>query len=83
MRKWGYRADGSAHVFDLSDGGKLPPGWDEDLNVIADPAKRTGDALSAASKLPLPADPPHEAAAPKPKRAKPETPVEPNPFAGA
>ena len=48
-RMWGYKPDGSACVFAVPSGGALPPGWSSDVTVIADPALRTGEKVSAAA----------------------------------
>lgn len=44
----GYKADGSAWIFQLPPGAPLPEGWSPDPNVISDPAKRSAEAISAA-----------------------------------
>jgi multidrug resistance efflux pump len=43
---WGYKADGSAKIFDLAPGAALPEGWSVSPTVITDPALATADALT-------------------------------------
>jgi prolyl-tRNA editing enzyme YbaK/EbsC (Cys-tRNA(Pro) deacylase) len=49
QRLWGYQPDGSARLFLVPVGGKLPAGWSPDVNVIIDPALRTGEKICAAA----------------------------------
>jgi hypothetical protein len=49
QRLWGYKADGSACLFLVPVGGKLPAGWSPDVNVIEIEALRTGEKISAAA----------------------------------
>lgn len=44
---WGYKADGSAEIFDLAPGEGLPAGWDASPSVITDPDYATAEALTA------------------------------------
>lgn len=46
---WGYKPDGQARLFDLEDGASLSEGWSDDHCVITDPAKSTGEAITAAA----------------------------------
>lgn len=46
---WGYRPNGESCLFAVAPGEKLPDGWSPDVMVIADPSKRTGEAVSAAA----------------------------------
>lgn len=46
---WGYKPDGSARVFRLNPGDELPPGWSDNVYVIEDHTRRTGEALSEAA----------------------------------
>ncbi|MEN3208642.1 hypothetical protein PUR23_01170 [Methylorubrum populi] len=43
---WGYKADGSAKIFDLAPSAALPEGWSASPTVITDPALATADALT-------------------------------------
>lgn len=49
MKIWGYKADGSAQIFDLADDEDFPVGWSDDITVILDDAHRHGDHLSKAA----------------------------------
>lgn len=46
LPQWGYKADGSAKIFDLKAGESLPKGWSADPTVIKDERKRTANYLS-------------------------------------
>lgn len=46
---WGYKHDGESCLFDLADGAELPEGWGDDVMIIADPALRTAEAITAAA----------------------------------
>jgi len=47
---WAYKPDGTACMFDIQPGDKLPPGWSFDVGVIIDPAHRDGQRLSEIAK---------------------------------
>ena len=51
QRLWGYQPDGSARLFLVPVGGKLPAGWSPDVNVITDPALRTGEKICEAAGM--------------------------------
>ena len=51
QRLWGYQPDGSARLFLVPVGGKLPAGWSSDVNVITDPALRTGEKICEAAGM--------------------------------
>lgn len=53
-QQWGYRADGSARIFDLEDGDSLPAGWLDSPDCIEDESRRTAEVLSEACRLSLP-----------------------------
>lgn len=46
---FGYKSGGEACLFDLALGAALPDGWSDDVMIIADPAQRTGEAITAAA----------------------------------
>lgn len=74
---WGYKADGSAHIFD----DVLPPGWSDTPDVIEDEGMRTAEALTAASRDPVNDDAPVEDA-PK-RRGRPPKVADPAPEVGS
>ena len=49
-KMWAYKPDGSAGVFEIASGEKLPEEWSSDLSVIEDAEKRTGEAVSLAAR---------------------------------
>ena len=49
-KTWAYKPDGSACVFEIASGEKLPEDWSSDLSVVTDPSMRTGEALSLAAR---------------------------------
>ena len=81
-RFFGYKENGEACLFDLAEGEPLPGAWSGDVTVIADPEKRTGDAITKASgsTIMLPVTPPsfdiapEAPEAPQPPRRRPGRP---------
>lgn len=75
---WGYKPDGAACVFRLTPGDELPSGWSDNVNVIEDPARRTGEALCEAAggsvREPIPVS--HAAALADDDDGEPELPLQ-------
>lgn len=47
---WGYKSTGESRLFDIEPGADMPEGWSDDVMIIDDVKKRTGEAITAAAE---------------------------------